>query len=108
MYNTLIRWCLAGMPPFEDNDSIACRQDELCTSCVISAASTGNASLLLIGGGTVHRQFFVPNDVDEKTACRVSVESKTAEKLRQTQLIVIDVFFTNNFILLKYIFPFNL
>ena len=81
------------MPAFEDTESEVCRQDELCTSHVISAASTGNASLLLIGGGTVHRQFFVPNDVDEKTACRVSAESKTAEKLRQTQLIVIDVLF---------------
>ena len=98
MYNTLIRWCLAGMPAFEDTESEVCREDKLCTNRVISAASTGNASLLLIGGGTVHRQFFVPNDVDEKTSSRVSAESKTAQKLRDTELIVIDVAFTNSFL----------
>ena len=58
---------------------------------VVSAASTGIASLLLIGGSTVHRQFYVPNDLEDHTAPRLSHQSAMATKLQDTELIIIDV-----------------
>ena len=60
---------------------------------VSASASTGIAALLLIGGGTVHRNFNVPNDVDEKTQPRINAESKRAEQIRNTDLIIIDVIY---------------
>lgn len=59
----------------------------------ISAASTGIAATLLIGGATVHRQFYVPNDVDSKTMPRINHEKAEAQRLRDTELIIIDVIF---------------
>ena len=61
---------------------------------VSASASTGIAALLLIGGGTVHRTFNVPNDVDEKTQPRINAESKRAEQIRNTDLIIIDVIYS--------------
>ena len=61
---------------------------------VSASASTGIAALLLIGGGTVHRNFNVPNDVDEKTQPRINAESKRAEQIRNTDLIIIDVIYS--------------
>jgi hypothetical protein len=87
LYNTLIRWCLAGKP-----EEGADQPDEaLIRGSVISAASTGIAALLLIGGGTVHRQFFVPNDVDDTTQSKISFESPRGQQLRAAALIIIDV-----------------
>jgi hypothetical protein len=68
---------------------------------VITAASTGIAGILLIGGGTVHSKFHVPNTVDSKTTPQVAWESTEAIRLRGAELIVIDVndifvFFSNN------------
>jgi hypothetical protein len=92
LYNTLIRWCLAGKPS-EENEEEQGHQElaVLKRGSVISSATTGVAALLLIGGGTVHRQFFVPNDVDEDTAPRISYESSSADRLRAVELIIIDV-----------------
>ena len=67
---------------------------KLSYGSVISSASTGIAALLLIGGGTVHRQFSVPNDVEETTSPNVPFQSKKADQLRSTDLIIIDVRFT--------------
>jgi hypothetical protein len=58
---------------------------------VIASASTGIAALLLIGGGTVHRNFHVPNDINAKSAPNVAWESKDAIRLRSAELIIIDV-----------------
>lgn len=60
---------------------------------MITAASTGIASLLLIGGATAHSQFYVPNDVDDKTTPRISYESVGAQRFRNAELIIIDVNF---------------
>ena len=58
---------------------------------MIAAASTGIASLLLIGGGTVHRHFCIPNDVDDETMPNIKYHTKKAEQLRMAAVIVIDV-----------------
>ena len=63
----------------------------LKSGSVIAAASTGIAALLLIGGATVHRQFYVPNDVDDDTPPKINFESAGAQKLRDVELIIIDV-----------------
>ena len=90
MYNTLIRWCLAGKPFVGGPDELP-EIVELCKGNVISAANTGIAALLLIGGGTVHRQFNVPNDVSDDTIPRINVASGRAEQIRNADLIIIDV-----------------
>jgi hypothetical protein len=59
---------------------------------VITAASTGIAGILLIGGGTVHSKFHVPNSVDKTTTPQVAWESTEALRLRNAELIIIDVF----------------
>lgn len=66
-------------------------QPSLERGSVIASASTGIAALLLIGGATAHRQFFIPNDVDDKTPPSINVESTKAEQLRGANLIIIDV-----------------
>ena len=61
--------------------------------CVISAASTGIASQILIGGGTVHRHFSVPIDINSKSPPNVSAETAKAEYSRNVELIIVDVSF---------------
>jgi hypothetical protein len=63
----------------------------LISGSVMAAASTGIAALLLIGGGTAHRLFSVPNDVDDDVPPKVSAESAGAKRLRDAELIIIDV-----------------
>ena len=96
----MIRWCLAGKPDFRSNGGLALPQvggpsnepnKTLNRGSVISAASTGIAALLLIGGGTVHRQFYVPKDLDDDTQPKVDAHSNTADYFRNVDLIIIDV-----------------
>ena len=81
------------MEPLETESSLpkAVNTDLLAKGKVAAAASTGIAALLLIGGGTVHRLFNVPNDVSEDTQPRINAESKRAQQIRDADLIVIDV-----------------
>jgi hypothetical protein len=97
LYNALIRWCLAGKPDDMQND--LCHEwpqnSALQRGCVITAASTGIAGILLIGGGTVHSKFHVPNTVDSTTTPQVAYESAEANHLRAAELIIIDVLLYN-------------
>lgn len=52
LYNTIIRWILAGKP-LPEAESLVQGPLKLDRGSVISAASTGIAALLLIGGATV-------------------------------------------------------
>jgi hypothetical protein len=61
------------------------------STSVISAASTGIAALLLIGGATAHRQFYIPNDVKWNTPPNLDYQSAGAQRFRDADVIIIDV-----------------
>ncbi|KAG5552623.1 hypothetical protein RHGRI_010644 [Rhododendron griersonianum] len=55
---------------------------------VVCVASSGIASLLLIGGRTAHSTFSIPLDVLENSFCSFSKQSLQAELFRNTKLII--------------------
>ncbi|KAG5550191.1 hypothetical protein RHGRI_015221 [Rhododendron griersonianum] len=57
---------------------------------VVSVASSGIASLLLVGGRTAHSTFSIPLDVLEDSFCSFSKQSLQAELFRKTRLIIWD------------------
>ncbi|KAI8540035.1 hypothetical protein RHMOL_Rhmol09G0230200 [Rhododendron molle] len=57
---------------------------------VVSVASSGIASLLLVGGRTAHSTFSIPLDVLEDSFCSFSKQSLQAEMFRKTRLIIWD------------------
>ncbi|TMS37427.1 hypothetical protein L596_004362 [Steinernema carpocapsae] len=57
---------------------------------VLAVAPTGIAALLLRFGQTAHSCFKIPNDVDYSTAPGIQIHHRTAERIRQTRLIIID------------------
>lgn len=57
---------------------------------VVTVASSGIASLLLVGGRTAHSTFCIPLDVMENSVCVFSKQSIQAELFRQTKLIIWD------------------
>lgn len=57
---------------------------------VLCVVASGIASLLLIGGRTVHSRFKVPIIVHEGTVCSISKSSQLAELLCNTDLIICD------------------
>uniref|UniRef100_A0A183CL31 ATP-dependent DNA helicase n=1 Tax=Globodera pallida TaxID=36090 RepID=A0A183CL31_GLOPA len=91
LYNTLIRWCLAGKPQSNSELELPSQaRTQLNTGSVLASASTGIAALLLIGGATAHRLFSVPNDACDDTPPRLAFESAGANKLRSAELFIID------------------
>ncbi|XP_058219883.1 uncharacterized protein LOC131330353 [Rhododendron vialii] len=57
---------------------------------VVNVASSGIASLLLLGGRTAHSTFRIPLDVLENSVCGFSKNSLQAELFRETKLIIWD------------------
>ncbi|XP_028094153.1 uncharacterized protein LOC114294224 [Camellia sinensis] len=57
---------------------------------VVTAASSGIASLLLVGGRTTHSTFSILLDVLENSLCGFSKQSLQAELFRKTRLIIWD------------------
>ena len=53
-------------------------------------ASSGIAAVLLPDGRTAHSQFRIPLTVDDHTTCDIKVQSKLAQLLRNTGLIIWD------------------
>ena len=64
----------------------------LCSSgnIVITVASSGIASLLLMGGRTAHSTFRILLDVLENSICGFTKQSMHAELFRKTKLIIWD------------------
>jgi hypothetical protein len=57
---------------------------------VVSVASAGIASLLLVGGRTAHSTFAIPLDVMDDSVCGIKKQSLQAELFNQTKLIIWD------------------
>ncbi|XP_052189987.1 uncharacterized protein LOC127799809 [Diospyros lotus] len=57
---------------------------------VVTVASSGIASLLLVGGRTAHSTFSIPLDVLDYSNCGLSKQSLQAELFRETKLIIWD------------------
>ncbi|GAB2289108.1 hypothetical protein Dimus_038038 [Dionaea muscipula] len=57
---------------------------------VISVASSGIASLLLVGGRTAHSTFCIPLSIHEDSVCGFSKQSLHADLFRETKLIIWD------------------
>ena len=57
---------------------------------ILCVASSGIASLLLIGGCTSHSSFKIPLDVHESSVCAIARNSELAELIRITDLVIWD------------------
>ncbi|XP_028112586.1 uncharacterized protein LOC114310694 [Camellia sinensis] len=57
---------------------------------VVTVASFGIVSLLLVEGRTTHSTFFIPLDVLEDSLCEFSKQQLQAELFRETKLIIWD------------------
>jgi len=66
-----------------------CRAEQLR---VLPTASTGIASTLMHGGATTHSSLWIPIDVDHDTPARMDAHSVLAERIKLTDLIIIDEF----------------
>jgi hypothetical protein len=58
-------------------------------SC-FQVASLGIASLLLLGGRTVHSRFKIPIDLHDESTCNITQHMKVAELVRKANLIIWD------------------
>src|ERR1044072_2983072 len=57
---------------------------------VLAVASSGIASLLLLGGRTTHSKFKIPVPTLDNSTCDIEWNSEHAKLLRQTSLIIWD------------------
>ncbi len=57
---------------------------------VISVASSGIAALLLKNGITAHSRFKIPIKIHEDSVCSIGLQSKEAENIRQSKIIIWD------------------
>jgi hypothetical protein len=59
---------------------------------VVPTAATGIASTLMTGGATAHSALCIPTDVDHNTPSRIDAHGALAQRLKETDLIIIDEF----------------
>jgi hypothetical protein len=57
---------------------------------VLVVASSGIASLLLLGGRTAHSRFKIPIDLHDESTCNITQQMKVAELVRKVDLIIWD------------------
>jgi hypothetical protein len=57
---------------------------------VLAVASSGSASLLLLGGRTAHSRFKIPIDLHNESTCNITQQMKVAELVRKADLIIWD------------------
>ncbi len=57
---------------------------------VLAVASSGIASLLLLGGKTAHSRFKIPIDLHDESTCNITQQMKVAELVHKADLIIWD------------------
>ncbi len=57
---------------------------------VLAVASSGIASLLLLGGRTAHSRFKISIDLHDESTCNITQQMKVTELVRKTDLIIWD------------------
>jgi len=57
---------------------------------VLAVASSGIASLLLLGDRTGHTKFKIPIDLHDESTCNITQQMKVAELVRKADLIIWD------------------
>ncbi len=57
---------------------------------MLAIASSGIASLLLLGGKTTHSRFKISIDLHIESTCNITQDMKVAELVRKTDLIIWD------------------
>jgi len=57
---------------------------------VLAVASSGIASLLLLGSKTAHSTFKIPIDLHDESTCNITQQMKVAELVRKADLIIWD------------------
>ncbi len=57
---------------------------------MLAIASSGIASLLLLGGKTAHSRFKIPIDLHDESTCNITQQMKVAELVRKADLIIWD------------------
>ncbi len=57
---------------------------------MLVVASSGIASLLLLGGRTAHSRFKIPIDLHNESTCNITQQMKVAELVRKADLIIWD------------------
>ncbi len=55
---------------------------------VLTVASSGIASLLLLGGRTAHSRFKIPIDLHNESTCNITQQMQVAELVRKIDLII--------------------
>ncbi len=57
---------------------------------MLAVASSGIASLLLLGSRTAHSRFKIPIDLHNELTCNITQHMKVAELVRKADLIIWD------------------
>jgi hypothetical protein len=57
---------------------------------VLAVASSGIASLLLLGGRTAHSRFKIPIDLHDESTCNITQQMKVAELVHKADMIIWD------------------
>jgi len=55
---------------------------------MLAVASSGIASLFLLGGRTAHSRFKIPIDLHDELTCNIKEQMKVAELVRKVDLII--------------------
>jgi hypothetical protein len=57
---------------------------------VLAIASSGIASLLLLGSRIAHSRFQIPIDLHNESTCNITQQMKVAELVRKANMIIWD------------------
>ncbi len=57
---------------------------------MLAVASSGIASLLLLGGRTAHSRFKISIDLHDESICNITQQMKVAELVRKADLMIWD------------------